>query len=154
MARAPFQVLVLPYRATGRSLEFAVLCRSDDGRWQGIAGGGEEGETPLEAARREASEEVGIPPGVPFLALDALCSVPVYCFKESAAWGEDRYVIPEHSFGVDCSGIELVLSDEHREACWLPFVEAHRRLTYESNRTAVWELHQRLRGLGPREPAF
>lgn len=51
MSRASYQVLVIPYHlgASGR-LEFAIFRRADSGYWQGIAGGGEEGETPLETA--------------------------------------------------------------------------------------------------------
>ena len=41
MARAPFQVLILPYRkAAAGEYEFAVFSRSDYDCWQGIAGGG------------------------------------------------------------------------------------------------------------------
>jgi ADP-ribose pyrophosphatase YjhB (NUDIX family) len=36
---------------------YAVFKRTDGGCWQGIAGGGEKGETPLQAAQREALEE-------------------------------------------------------------------------------------------------
>ena len=60
VTRAPFQVLVLPYRfrpSTG--LEYAVFRRADLGFWQAISGGGEGAETPLEAAKREALEDVG-----------------------------------------------------------------------------------------------
>ena len=40
MARAPFQVVVLPFRLTDSGgVEFAVLRRADDGQWQGVAGG-------------------------------------------------------------------------------------------------------------------
>ena len=41
MPRAPFQVLVLPYRKSAEAFEFAVFHRSDDACRQGIAGGGE-----------------------------------------------------------------------------------------------------------------
>jgi dATP pyrophosphohydrolase len=154
MTRAPFQVLILPYREAGGAFEFAVLARSDDGRWQGLAGGGEGSETPLEAARREALEEAGIPADAHFVELQTTCSVPAHLFRDGAHWGERLYVIPEYSFGVDCTGRRLTLSGEHVELCWLAFGEASRRLTYDSNRTALWELHQRLQGLGPRgEPA-
>ena len=60
MSRAPFQVLVLPFRKTAKGLyEFAVFRRSDAGYWQAIAGGGEMGETSREAAIRESQEEAG-----------------------------------------------------------------------------------------------
>lgn len=153
MARAPFQVLVLPYRQAASSLEFAVLSRSDYTCWQGIAGGGEDHETPLEAAMREAQEEAAIPAEARFIELESVCSVPVYIFRDSALWGDALYVIPEYSFGVDCTGRQIILSDEHRELQWLPFSEARERLTYDSNRTALWELHQKIMGLGPRDTA-
>ena len=61
MARAPFQVLVFPYRYTPEEeIEYAVFFRISPrygGVWQAIAGGGEDDETPLEAAKREAFEE-------------------------------------------------------------------------------------------------
>lgn len=151
MARAPFQILILPYREAGGAFEFAVLARADDGRWQGLAGGGEGSETPLEAARREALEEAGIPPDARFVELQTTCSVPAHLFRGGEGWDEQLYVVPEYSFGVDCTGRRLTLSGEHVELRWLTFAEASRRLTYDSNRTALWELHQRLKGLGPRD---
>ena len=43
MARAPFQVLVLPYRCNpAGDIDYAIFSRSDDSCWQGIAGGGED----------------------------------------------------------------------------------------------------------------
>lgn len=55
MPRAPFQVLVYPYRRLeGGLVNYALFRRSDAGWWQGIAGGGEGRESPEEAARREA----------------------------------------------------------------------------------------------------
>src|SRR5215216_3724181 len=67
MARAPFQVLVLPFRIVDTStFEYALFKRSDEPYWQGIAGGGEDAETPLAAARREAFEEAQIPPSTTF----------------------------------------------------------------------------------------
>ncbi len=151
MTRAPFQVLVMPYRPSrAGDWEFALFHRSDIGCWQGIAGGGEDGETPLEAARREAFEEVGIPDTAALLPLDTTASIRVTVFRESETWGEDRFVVPEHAFGVRAEREEVILSSEHREVRWLPFAEAETLLRFDSNRTALWELNQRIRGLGPR----
>ena len=152
MARAPFQVLVLPYRAAANGdYEFAVFSRSDDDCWQGIAGGGETGETPLQAAQREAEEEAGIREDALFLPLDSVASVPVTCFRDSYLWGEHVYVIPEYAFGVDATGTPIVVSGEHREFRWMTFSQAECLLKYDSNRVALWELNLKIRNLGPRD---
>ena len=101
MARAPFQVLVIPYRQVGEGeFEYALLRRADDGSWHAIAGGGEDSETPVEAARREAREETGLPEESLLLALDVVVPVPVTAFRDSHLWGDDLYVIPQYCFGV------------------------------------------------------
>ncbi len=153
MPRAPFQVLVLPYRKTAEALEFAVFRRSDYSCWQGIAGGGEDDEIPLEAAKREAFEEAGISGVCHFMLLQATCTIPVTFFQDGGTWNKSLYVVPEHSFGADCTGQTLVLSDEHVAMEWLSYVEAYARLTYDSNRTALWELNLRLLERGPRQGA-
>jgi dihydroneopterin triphosphate diphosphatase len=152
VARSPFQVLVLPYRrGDDGDYEFAVFRRTDDATWQGIAGGGEDDEAPLEAARREAAEEAGVPLEAAYLPLDSIASVQVTCFRDSHLWGDDLYVIPEYSFGVGLSRRDLVLSDEHTEVRWVRFGIAAELLRYDSNRVALWELNQKIRGLGPRD---
>ena len=143
MPRAPFQVLVLPCRHDGERWLFAILRRSDSDVWQGIAGGGEDNETPMQAAAREATEEAGIPAGTPLLPLDTIASIRVDCFP-SADWGDDTYVVREHSFGVIVDDERLTLSDEHRAYTWLDADTATARVTFDSNTTAIWELHQRL----------
>jgi dATP pyrophosphohydrolase len=151
MTRAPFQVLVYPYRRKlDGQLEFALLKRADAGYWQGIAGGGEDTETPLEAARRETFEESGIPASSEFMPLDTIDSVPVTEFRDSTLWGEDVYVIPQYCFGVHAQDVEIVLSREHTEAGWFSYAEALALIQYDGNRTALWELNQRLKGQGPR----
>ncbi len=130
MVRAPFQVLVIPYRPTpAGDWEFAVCYRSDIGCWQGIAGGGEDDETPLEAARREAFEEAGFSPDAPFLLLDTTASIPVTCFREGYRWGDDRFVVPEHAFGVLTGMDEITLSVEHTEVRWRPYTSYVGRTT-------------------------
>ncbi len=152
MARAPFQILVLPYRVLDDGeYEYAVFSRSDDDCWQGIAGGGEDDETPLQAAKREAREEAGIAAASAFFPLETVASVPVTCCAESTLWGDRLYVVPQYAFGVDATRAEIRLSDEHREFRWRVFSLAERLLKYDSNRVALWELNQKIRGLGPRD---
>ena len=50
---------------------------------------------------------------------------------------------PEFSFGVAYHG-EIVLSDEHTGYRWLLYQDACEILKYDSNRTALWELNERL----------
>lgn len=145
MARAPFQVLVFPYRLLDRGeIAYAVFRRGDDLAWQAIAGGGEDAETPLEAAKREAWEEAGIPPETPYLALDSRATIPVIHFAEFRD-RTDLHVVPEYTFAVDVSDGELLLSAEHTEFAWLTYAEAHAALRWDSNKTALWELDRRLR---------
>lgn len=151
MARAPFQVLIYPYRKSGDGkLEYALLKRADDGDWQGIAGGGEDEEQPIEAARRETFEESGIPPTSKFLLLDTIEPVPVTEFRDSPLWGEDVYVIPQYCFGVAAQDVRIRISREHTEYKWFPYEEARRMMRYDGNKTALWELDKRLKGGGPR----
>jgi dATP pyrophosphohydrolase len=151
MARAPFQVLVYPYRKLEHgTYEFALLRRADAGFWQGIAGGGEDGESALDAARRETWEEAGLPVESSFLRLDTVEPAPVIEFRDSYLWGEERFVIPQYCFGVLVEHRELALSPEHTEYRWLAYEAARDLLKYDGNKTALWELHQRLQGRGPR----
>ena len=60
MARAKYNILVIPYIIQDEMIKYAVFNRSDMLVWQFIAGGGEDGETPLQSAKREAYEEAGI----------------------------------------------------------------------------------------------
>lgn len=151
MARAPFNVLVFPYRKAGDDeFKYALLKRSDAGFWQGISGGGEDDETPLEAAKRETYEEAGIPSDSSFIQLDTVEPVPVTEFRDSYLWGGDVYVIPQYCFGVLVEDSGLVLSREHTEYRWLMYEEAHRMLEFDGNKIALWELDKRLRGQGPR----
>ena len=152
MARAPFQVLIFPYRfAESGEVQYAILARADYSCWQGVAGGGEDDETPLAAAKRESWEEAGIPVDFPYLQLETVNSIPVIHFRESYLWGDNRFVIPEYTFGVEVGGREIRLSQGHRHLKWLDYAEAAVLLTYEGNRVALWELNQRLHGKGPRD---
>lgn len=59
--------------------------------------------------------------------------------------GEDVFVIKEYCFGVDVNGQEIVLNDEHPEYKWLSYEEAKKLLKWDSDKTALWELNERLK---------
>lgn len=152
MSRAPFQILIFPYRNTNDlNFEYAILRRADEGYWQAIAGGGEGEEIPLEAAKRETYEETGLPEDSTFLKLDTVFSVPVTIYKDSYIWGEDLYIIPSYCFGVLVEVDQIELSEEHLEYKWVQYDVACHMLKYENDKLALWELDRKLRGLGPRD---
>lgn len=142
--RAPFQVLVIPFRHTPQGVRYGVLKRLDAGFWQCVAGGGEDGEMPEEAARREAFEEAGIPAEARLIRLDSIASIPVIHFPNCEHWGSAIHVVPEHSFGIEAPGEDLRLCSEHTEYQWLTHHDAYELVRFDSNRTALWELNRRL----------
>lgn len=154
MARAPFQVIVIPFlKAPSSEPRYAIFKRRTHEMWQAISGGGEDGETPLEAADRETLEETGICGRDGWVYLQSRASIPVSAFSGTDHWPRDLFVVPEYAFGVAVADTNVELSPEHSECAWLPFREAHQRLTWDSNRVALWELHCRVQSLSPRETA-
>ena len=147
MARAPFQVLVIPYRISADgSIEYAIFFRRSPrygNFWQPIAGGGEDDETPLEAARREASEEARIDPAAEFIILDSTTTIPA---PQAAGmlWGPEVLVVPEYAFGVHFQDGEIQLSPEHEDYQWVDYATAQNLLRFDSNKNAIWELDYRL----------
>jgi dATP pyrophosphohydrolase len=97
----------------------------------------------MDAARREATEEVGIPPESAFLPLQSRCTVPVVGVSGEFTWGEHVYVVPEYCYGVEATQ-ELSISKEHSEFRWVAYDEARSLLKWDSNRNALWELNERL----------
>ena len=142
--RMPFQVLVIPYR-DATPIQYAAFFREDSNYWQFIAGGGSKGEDKIQAARREAAEEAGIPQSAMFLELQTVASVPTHCFRSRIYWPQDLYVIPEYCFAVNMNELTIVLSHEHTRVDWLSFGECHERLHWQSNQVALWELNERLK---------
>jgi len=146
MARAPFQVLVYAcYPTQDSEFAYLLLKRSDEGWWQGIAGGGEGSETPLEAAKRETLEETGIPRDSRFLQLITVLPIPAAEFRYSHLLGREVCVIPQYCFGVLPKEKKIVLSSEHTDYKWLMYEEAYRLMKYEDNKIALWELDKRLK---------
>ena len=93
MTRGRFNAVLAPAddhrRVDDGAFEYALMKRADAGFWQGVTGGGEDGETPLETARRETYEETGMSPDLSFLQLDTVEPIPVTFFSVSHLWGDD-----------------------------------------------------------------
>jgi dATP pyrophosphohydrolase len=136
---------VVPFRVGVDGYEFTSFRRTDDAAWQWIAGGGEDSETPAQAAVREAFEEAGVSEASSFYRLRTVDSVPVADFAARALWPADTYVIPQHFFACDAGSLIPRLSAEHSEWRWVNYEDAVEFLRYDGNRTALVELSERLR---------
>ncbi len=143
--RAPFQILAIPFKRADGELKYCVFHRADHDQWQFLSGGGEDEETPGEAAKREIFEESGLSV-TDLVPLRSTCFIPTYIFARRYLenWPPDTYVIPEYAFAFECHDV-IRLSHEHLECVWLSYEEAKTRLKWDSNRTALYELDCRLR---------
>lgn len=138
------QVLVVPFERSGFDVEFAILRREDLKCWHWVGGGVDPGESDDQAALREAMEELGLAYAAPLFRLDTVASIPVGQYPDYAAAHPDVYVVPETSYAIELSDREIILSEEHLEYRWVSASDASRLLTWDSSRTALEELTQRL----------
>ncbi|MCB2341083.1 NUDIX hydrolase [Clostridium estertheticum] len=129
--RAPYQVLVFTYYISNKGIEYAIFHRSDADYWQGIAGGGEDGETV-------------IPNNSLYMKLDTVTSMPTEGFEDRVHWDENIYVINENCYGVNVIDKQLKLSHEHTEYKWVNYKNAISCLKWDGNKTALYELNKRL----------
>ncbi|MFA6476097.1 MAG: NUDIX domain-containing protein [Candidatus Paceibacterota bacterium] len=142
--RAPLQVIVFPFIKEGAGYLYAIFKRKDMDIWQAIAGGAEDEESPLEAAKREANEEAAIDYNSSFLRLSALATIPAVNIG-GLKWGTEIVMIPEIAFGVEMLTKDFQISHEHTEFGWFSCEEAMEKLRYDSNKSALWELDYRLK---------
>ena len=128
-------------------LQFCVFHRADIDQYQFVAGGGENDEKPVDAAIREICEETSINTDS-VIQLTSMAYVPanVIAQRHRKLWPEDTFVIPEYAFAFECKK-DVVLSDEHSGIEWLSYDDAMQRLTWDSNKTALYELNCRLQSM-------
>lgn len=142
--RKPYQVLVFPYIKMSNVYLYAVFKRKDLKFWQGISGGGEDKETPIETAKREAFEEARIDKTSRFIKLDSMTTIPI-ANVGNYKWEKNILALPEYSFGVEVFSRDLKIGKEHSAYKWLFYRKAKELLKYDSNKSALWELDYRLR---------
>ena len=142
--RKPKQVLVFLYRKNENNIyEYCIFYRKKLQFWQGLSGGVEDDETLIETVKREILEETGVRVN-DIYQLSTISSIPVVDVTGEFLWGKDIYVVPEYSFGVFIDDYNIQLSSEHKKYKWCLFDEAYEKLKFDSNKTALWELNQRL----------
>jgi len=139
--RAEFQVILVGF--IRNEDKFLILQRSDSKIWQFVSGGGEDNETPKEAAIREFYEEAGIKVEN-VTQLDAMNTIPSYIYKEHRD-KKELFVVPEYAFAVELKDENIYLSEEHDKFEFLTYEACFEKLKYDSNRTAMYETRERLR---------
>lgn len=141
------QVLVIPYKITDGKPEYCIFKRSVALYWQFIAGGGEDKETPLEAAIRESFEEANLQKTLPYYQLTSTFYVPADCISEKHRqyWSPDTFVLPEYCFAVKVNSKSVKLSSEHTEYSWVTYEKANELLYWQTNKVALFELDNRIK---------
>jgi len=119
-------------RPVTAGFEFLVLRRSSRGRspgaWEVVHGHLEQGETPVEGARRELLEETGLTPA----AMYNLSRVEAFYLHRS----DEVAMIPVFAALVPATAA-VSISDEHDAAEWLPADLARTRLAWPRSRRAL-----------------
>ena len=125
-------------------LKVAIFCRKTKLYWQFVSGGGENYETLVATAKRELREEIGLNVNMERLKkLDSICTIPKKYFK-AHKYKKNIYVIPEYSFCVEMTNKNITLSTEHVKYMWVDVRKALKLLLYDSNKTALWELSEKI----------
>jgi 8-oxo-dGTP pyrophosphatase MutT (NUDIX family) len=124
------------FKKLDKEIQYLLLKRTPEsgGFWQPITGGIDEGETKIQALRREIGEETGIKNFIRIIR-------DVHRFEFF-----DPHLIKEYAFGVQIHIDEEVVLDkkEHSEYRWCNFHEALRLLRWKENKEALRKLHEAL----------
>lgn len=144
--RLPKQVLIIPYRIKDENVQFCIFKRKDLEFWQWISGGVEDfDENIYAAAKREIFEETGVDSNLELIQLECITKIPVVNIVKEFRWGNDIFYADEYSFSVKFDNIDIALSDEHSLYSWMSFEEAKKLLKYDSNKSALWELNEKIK---------
>ena len=144
--RLPKQVLIIPYRIKDENVQFCIFKRKDLEFWQWISGGVEDFDENLyAAAKREIFEETGVDSNIELTQLECITKIPVVNIVKEFRWGNDIFYADEYSFSVKFDNIDIALSDEHSLYSWMSFEEAKKLLKYDSNKSALWELNEKIK---------
>ena len=140
--RKPKNVLVFLYRYNN-GIEYCLFYRSKEMFYQGLSGGVEDSEKLEDTVKREVYEETGIVVNN-MIKLDTISSIPGIYVNKDFNYENNIYVVYEYGFGVLIDNEDIKLSSEHKEYKWVSYDEAIKLLKYDSNKTALFELNERL----------
>ncbi len=140
LVRLPIQVQGILFRRINGDIQYLLLKRTPEkeGFWQPVTGGLEEGESKVEALKREVWEETGIKNVVGIIE-------NVDYFEYSDAHFIKGYdFIKEYVFGVEVHPNEKIAIDgkEHSLFRWCSFQEALELLKWDENKKALLRLNE------------
>jgi len=120
--------MVLFREESGRKV--FLLLHYPSGHWDFVKGRIEKGESPKDAALREAREETGI---TDIAFLDGYEETIQYRYQYNG-----RTIQKEVIFFLAKTGTtQITLSDEHLDFTWLEFDEAYKKITYQNARNLL-----------------
>jgi dihydroneopterin triphosphate diphosphatase len=126
-------IAVYVYRLIDRRYQFLQLLRADEDEfhgqtWQPVYGGAQAGETAVQAARREMSEETGLAAVQMFL----VDHVETFYFRPT----NSIQMLPVFAGLVDASA-EVILNEEHSDSRWVDESEVNNKFVWGSQRLAL-----------------
>ena len=134
--RLQIQIVAILFRKGNGKTQYLIAKRIPEkgGFWQPITGGLEEGETKIEALKREIREETGIKNIIRIIE-------SVHYFEFS-----DPHSMKAYVFGVEISPNEKIVIDEkeHCEFEWFSFHEALRLMKWKEEKEALKKLNELL----------
>ena len=142
--RKPKNVLVFLYRLRNTKIEYCIFYRKKEQFYQGLSGGVEDNEDLVDTLKREVYEETKIKVNN-IMKLDTISSIPGINVNKDFNYKNNIYVVYEYAFGICIDNEKIELSDEHEKYKWVSFDEAIKLLKYDSNKTALFELNERLK---------
>ena len=112
--------------------------------WQPITGSIEDGETPIETARREIVEETGNPGGPETLDLEQSFMIES---QYLAARHPGPMIASEVGFVAEMASSAVIRmdADEHDDYGWFSFADAYGKIRWSDDREALEKLEARLR---------
>lgn len=127
-----FSFGIVPVRREGNALLF-LLIQHRAGHWAFPKGHAEPGETPVETARREFSEETGI------VRVDVREDRVFTEHYDTVKRGKEVDKTVTYFLGWTDTAEVRVQEEEVRDHAWLPFDRALERITYEETRRVLRE---------------
>lgn len=146
--RLPKQVLIIPYRIINNQVEYGIFKRKDIPIWQWISGGLEDSDKDILAAvKRELYEEtyISIDDDKEIIELEGFTKIPVINIVKDFIWGDNVFYSEEYAFAINLEDKEIKISDEHSEYKWISYEESKELLRYDSNKSALWELNEKIK---------